>query len=721
MTAPTNNINFRFGLRLKLLLLSTFLFIIPWFGYQYVWEMEKYLRYGQEQTLVGTARALATSLHERPNLFNNQASYLPSVEKGTDLYSYKFKRAIQLDGLYKDWPKFEQQAHYYGVEHQIYKQLSTQELSLDFNAGVGKYGKYVYLFFNVMDDHLIFRDKNARSIYHNDHLELAFVNNSGKFNRFIISNKQAGWIDAYRITDLEDDIPIVAPKIQGNWLKTNQGYNIEIRIPIAMLGDKIAFVLHDVDEPSGETMTTVGSANPTSVETLGTILVPSPEIERIVKGMSYTNSSIWVVDSHHRVLASAGNIKTAGGVWQANNKDLQPQSLWQKFEKNWLLPLYYQVLTKPPQNFIDQLYDEGNLAGQHITSALAGKPKSSWRLTTDQKAVILSAAYPIYIDNKVQGAVIVEETTNGIRTLRNRAQEKLFTSILAIMLLGALAFFLFATRISSRIRQLRNLAEQSIDEHGRIKKTIAPSNSNDEIGDLSRSFSTAVNRLSQYNHYLENMSSRLSHELRTPIAVVRTSLEMLSMQTLPEKNQPYLERAQQGINRLNLILTNMSEATRIEQALDNNMPTRYDVIPVLAGCISGYQQVYQNIQFKFTNDIEHCDISGSADYFAQMLDKVIANSTDFCTDNEVSIQSFSQNKHLVVAISNNGPLLPSEMTNQLFDSMISVRPSELQQQPHLGMGLYIARLISEFHHGVIMAKNKPDNTGVIFTLKIPMV
>ena len=266
---------------------------------------------------------------------------------------------------------------------------------------------------------------------------------------------------------------------------------------------------------------------------MGTILVPSPEIERIVKGMSYTNSSIWVVDSHHRVLASAGDIKTADGVWQTNSQDSkEPEGLWQSFEQKWLLPLYYQILTRPPKDFIDQLYDAGNLEGSHITSALAGNPQSSWRLTIDQKAVILSAAYPIYIDNKVQGAVIVEETTNGIRTLRNRAQEKLFTSILAIMLIGALAFFLFASRISSRIRQLRNLAEQSIDEHGRINQTIKPSDSNDEIGDLSRSFSTAVNRLSQYNHYLENMSSRLSHELRTPIAVVRTSLEMLTMQTL---------------------------------------------------------------------------------------------------------------------------------------------------------------------------------------------
>ena len=63
--------NLRFGLRSKLFLLSSFLFTIPWFGYQYVWEMEKYLRFGQEQTLVGTARALATALHERENLFDN--------------------------------------------------------------------------------------------------------------------------------------------------------------------------------------------------------------------------------------------------------------------------------------------------------------------------------------------------------------------------------------------------------------------------------------------------------------------------------------------------------------------------------------------------------------------------------------------------------------------------------------------------------------------------
>ena len=78
----------RIGIRIKLLFLSLFLFAIPWLGYQYVWEMESYLRTGQEQTLVGTARAVATALHERPKLFDNHASYLSDVKPGTDLYAH---------------------------------------------------------------------------------------------------------------------------------------------------------------------------------------------------------------------------------------------------------------------------------------------------------------------------------------------------------------------------------------------------------------------------------------------------------------------------------------------------------------------------------------------------------------------------------------------------------------------------------------------------------
>ena len=60
------------------------------------------------------------------------------------------------------------------------------------------------------------------------------------------------------------------------------------------------------------------------------------------------------------------------------------------------------------------------------------------------------------------------------------------------------------------------------------------------------------------------------------------------------------------------------------------------------------------------------------------------------------------------------------MKDRLFDSMISVRPQEKQKQPHLGMGLHIARLISDFHGGQIRAENRQDREGVIVTVVIPL-
>lgn len=731
---PTSmvSLKLRFGLRAKLLLLSSFLFVIPWFGYQYVWEMEKYLRYGQEQTLVGTARALATALHERPKLFENQASFLPSVEKGKDLYGYQLKEAIQLDGLIHDWPTNEHSQHYYGnaniLKNKADYQDSAIEASLNFTASLGKYDKYLYLFFKVNDNHTIFRGANSRSITRNDHMQLSFINNQGQFRRFIISNKQAGWLSAFEVlTSNEKESLVPQAMVQGQWLPTPTGYNIEMRIPLKEIGDKIAFAFNDVDMDGGEIVSQIGSANPQSPSTLGTILVPSPEIERIVNGMRHTNSSIWVVDHHHRVLASAGSLKTASGFWQSSKISEQPlisSKYWQQFKSSVLLPLYYKILTKPPTDFIDKLYDAQHLTGDHIVSALSGQAKSQWRLTTDQQALVLSAAYPIFINNNVKGAVIVEETTNGIRTLRNQALEKLFTIILAIMLLGALTFVFFATRITSRIRQLSSQAEQAIDEHGRIKCDIADSNANDEIGDLSRSFARAIKRLQQYNHYLENMSARLSHELRTPIAVVKTSLENLSMQQITVGSENlYIERAQTGINTLNEILSNMSEATRLEQMLVNTEKTSVDITKLVKGCCQGYQHIYPEHHIKLvteTNLPDNCTIYGSAEHIVQLLDKVVGNATEFSNDAQVTVNVSVEGKYISIQVINNGIHLPEQMLTSLFDSMVSVRPNMKQAQPHLGLGLYIARLICEFHLGSIKASNNYQPDGVTMTISLPL-
>ncbi|HAU04717.1 MAG TPA: proteobacterial dedicated sortase system histidine kinase, partial [Pseudoalteromonas shioyasakiensis] len=417
----------------------------------------------------------------------------------------------------------------------------------------------------------------------------------------------------------------------------------------------------------------------------------------------------------------SGSIHHADGVWADGLKDAPATTWWQRFEQDYLHPLYYKILTRPENEFIDTLHDVAAMQGTHIASALNGKPASSWRLTPDNKAVILSAAYPIWIQDKVIGAVIAEETTNGVRTLRNKSLEKLFNVILAVMLVGTVTLFFFASRISSRIRRLRDNAEQAIDAQGRITGKITYADSNDEIGDLSRSFANIVSRLSGYTDYLENMSSRLSHELRTPVAVVRSSLENLQMQPQSELSQKYLDRASEGVERLGKIITTMSEATRLEQSIQSAEAEEFDLTKVITGCMQGYQITYGESLFTLSLCKEPLNVSGAPEFIAQLLDKLINNALEFKTpQSAISVSLTKQEQHALLKINNQGPLLPDGLVEHIFDSMVSVRSQQHQQQPHLGLGLYIVRLICDYHHGKVLAENLDDGTGVVFTVELPI-
>ncbi|MEP0176713.1 MAG: proteobacterial dedicated sortase system histidine kinase [Paraglaciecola sp.] len=709
----------RFGLRAKLLFFSSFLLTIPWLGYQYVWEMETYLRIGQEQTMVGTARAVATALHERPALFDNQSAYLKDVKPGTDLYAYKIAYPIRLDGKLDDWQDYKQLTIEYAQQNLIDQVSDYEASSLHFRHMVGQYDRYLYAMFDVTDNTVLLRPKNSLRIDKNDHLQIAMTDSIGVFQRYIVAPSEEGWVNAYL---LKDDLGSLQPdrletQIQGQWRNTDNGYQLELRFPLAMMSSKIAFAIVDVDNPvTREVENIMGTANPSKVDSLGTVLVPSPEIEKILKGLKYSNARVWVVDKHMRVLARSGDISKAQGVNSTVKSDAS-QSWWKYIETNWLLPLYYQILTKPPADFVDDLRDAYSLRGQDIIEALTGKPSSLWRLSPDNKAVIMSAAHPIYIDDTVMGAVVVEQTTHGIRTLRNKALERQFHYILLVILISTIALFLIASRLSWRIRKLRNETESAIDQQGKIIGDIVPSHTRDEIGDLSRTFTSVLSKLSQYNAYLENMASRLSHELRTPVAIVNSSLDNLLLEEQSEDNKQYLDRAKQGITRLSKILSNMSEATRLEQAMQSNEREEFELGDLLQGCVAGYELAYGNRVFALNISHANVTVAGSPELFAQMLDKIIANAVEFSDDNSViTVNLKSHEQGSVLSVENLGCLLPENMQDQLLDSMVSVRKVQNSTQPHLGLGLYIAKIIAEYHEGVLNIHNLKGDSGVVVSL-----
>jgi len=422
------------------------------------------------------------------------------------------------------------------------------------------------------------------------------------------------------------------------------------------------------------------------------------EISEILRGVERTTSRIWVVTHELRVLALAGSLKREG--------EPPPETLTQR--------VLGVLIPHPNEDFDDAIADDVLATGREISEALAGRPGVRLRNTPDGKAVVISAAHPIWNGDEVAGAVVVEESTNPILSVRNLALERLLVVTLAVFAVAAGVLIWFATRIW----RLRDEAEAAIDAHGRLahphSRLITAQDASDELGDLSRSFSAMLGKLSQHHAYLESMASRLSHELRTPIAVVRSSLENLRL--APENSRVYIERAEEGLKRLGTILTRMSEATRLEQSLASVEQERYDIAAVVRGCVEGYRLAYPGQGFELDLPGRPAMVSGSPDLAAQLLDKLVANAVDFSRAGApVRVSLAAADGAAALAVRNQGPPLPESLGGKLFDSMVSLRADRGGGEPHLGLGLYVARLIAEFHGGTIGAENLASGGGVAVT------
>ena len=556
------------SLRLRLGLLSLALLALPWFGYRYVREMERFLLDAQQQTLLGTARAVATALHDRPGLVD-----APSA-------------AAQGDG-----DNTRQQAE------ALLQQLAVETLPLP---------------------------------------------------------------------DLQPRHESSPPALRDS-------------LGAAPARDTAA-PLRDETRPG--------------------------EIAAILRGLQRTTSRIWVVDRRYRLLALAGELRRPNAA--------APQEAVSRRLMEWLIP--------PPREDFDEAAPDDVLAtGKEIANALQGLPGTRLRTSPDGLAVIMSAAHPIWSGDEVVGAVVVEETTNSILTVRKLALERLLVVTLAVFAVAAAVLMWFAFRVSSRITRLRDEAEAAIDARGRITGLVSGQRSSDEIGDLSRSFSSVLSRLSQQQAYLETLADRLSHELRTPVAVVRSSLENLRASMSGQTDKTYIVRAEEGLARLSAILNRMTEATRLEQSLHSAEHEAYDLSAVVSACVSGYRSAWPQSVFQLELPAGTVLVKGSPDLLAQMLDKLVENAVDYTGAGEpVRILMHRLDQQVRLSVINAGPLLADGLANRLFNAMVSMRECEQGGGLHLGLGLYVARLIAEFHGGRIAALNRADGGGVEMQVTLPL-
>lgn len=464
----------------------------------------------------------------------------------------------------------------------------------------------------------------------------------------------------------------------------------------------------------------VGNGDSTLAAALGKAYQQSEPIERLLAIVAKDGARIWVVDSRLVVRGLEGNLNELTALRSNQGELTRGVVTWFQWAyRASIRPLVDRFGNPQSAAVVEDSDAVLRAVLAQVDRALNGQASVQSRRTKLDSILVQSAAQPIWLGDNIVGAVVIEESDRGSRSIKAAGLEALLGMTILIFIVGFVALMIFAWRLAFRVRRLRTEADQAIDSQGRITGFVSGTTSRDEIGALAITFEEILVRLKRYNSYLEQMAARLSHELRTPVAVIRSSLDNLRASKQIEKDMVYINRADEGIKRLANLISRMSEASQLEQFLQGADREMFDLDLLVASCVAGYRTAYADQHFASNLAGSPATVFGAADAIAQLLDKLVQNAIDFATlGTAIVISVERKGKRLILSVENTGPPLSEPVVEQLFASIVTDRQRSASQDGHLGLGLYIVKIIVDFHAGDVRAINLSDGAGVRFEVEM---
>lgn len=667
------------NLRRQLLLVSLLTLVLPWAGFQFVRETESALRTGQQRMLSISSQAIADSLSQFPDEF--LAGGDGSFDVG-QVYGHPIDSKPLIDGYFDDWP----------LARASLRNLPGTDGFIRFVFGVNR--QHVFLYVEVRDADVIYATANTPGAM-SDHVVLLSEDEHATVSRIFFSAEAPGTVQAARVIGATT---VIEQRIAAHWQDTPTGYSLEARIPRNLLGLNIGIEVHNAGRGTPVVSRSFGRDGP------GRFVTTSPLLQTVAAGYAQPGMRLTITNRSGWRLAQAGSLSAT----VADNRFSAVPSRWQS--------IAYRILLKQGDAAVLAEPDpSGREQQNYIARALNGEASTRWFRNSATGRAVVAVAQPVWSGSVQTGALIVHQDTDAILSLTNESLMRLITLTIIATVGSAAALLGYASWLSLRIRRLSHAADHALDTT-QTSIDLPSNNAADEIGDLSRSFSSVLRQLAGYNEYLRSLASKLSHELRTPLTIVTSSLENLEHEPLSEQSREYTERALTGAVRLRRILNAMSEANRVEQAMENADTERFDMRKVLTATTAAYRDAWPERRFTFHAEAAEYCVQGSPELIIQMLDKLVDNAVDFSDINdEIRIELTRSEHHVTLTVANPGPPLPEKMRGRLFESMVSVRT--VSGGDNLGLGLNIAKLIVEGHGGSIDAEDTAD--GVQFCIRLP--
>lgn len=660
------------SLRLKLLLAALCTLALPWAGWQFVRLTEQLLREGQQQAWLTTAHLLAKAMQAR-------GLQLPAGEVA---YVQTAREPLLIDGYDDDWSALRPYAQAMGPATDANKLRVT----------LARRDGDLYLLAQVRDaTRARFDPADPRSAS-GDHVTLV-LGKDGHTARYRLIGAAPGSFVAVA----QGAAPELPEQLQGALQDDGSGYRIELRIARPFAPTRLGIAVHDSAQP--------GSDTPELRQLVGDDAALAHNLQSLLP--AHTRARVVLVDGW--VLADAGELRA----------DEFPSAQRAGGFAAWLYRHFFAASADAAQPLAGR---RPRLDAGEVWQALSGIAATGWRPAEYAGAVVLVAAVPLDAGPRAHAALLLEQANPTLPLLANRALAGLVSATLVAFAVAAAILLLFGALLSWRLRRLRNAAEQALRAGGRLDAPMPLIDSRDELGDLARSFRKLLDEIGASTDYLRTLASKLSHELNTPLAIVKSSLDNLEHQGVPAPARPYLVRARDGADRLGAIVRAMSEASRVERAIAAAEAEDFDLRALVAGCGDGYRPLAAPRELRLQLPAAALPFHGAPELIAQALDKLFDNACSFTPPGgwiALTLEAGSDGA-ACIRVANAGPPLPAAMHERVFDSLVSLRDRATPggATPHLGLGLYVVRLVAELHRGHASASNRAEGDGVEFVLNL---
>lgn len=369
---------------------------------------------------------------------------------------------------------------------------------------------------------------------------------------------------------------------------------------------------------------------------------------------------------------------------------------------------------------------------EELSIALSGKNAAAQRFS-ERGERLISVSVPVQHVSAVVGVVTVE--ASDIEDIIRAERAALAPIISVAVLVSLVTSFLLTAGIARPLRRLSIAADRV--RTGKSQRLDMPvmSKRKDEIGDLAKALEAMTGALHDRIVLNERFAADVAHELKNPLTSIRSAVETAEAVDSPDVRERMRKVISRDVVRLDRLITDISNASRLEAEIAREEATIVDLQRLLEDLVSIWQDTRKegaaHVELKLDTRLGPLDFKGREGPLAQVIRNLVENARSFSPeDGLVTITARREEQNIALVFDDNGPGVPEDKLDKIFDRFYSDRPKGAQFGNNSGLGLSIVKQIVETHHGQVFVKNRKESNadgsegevlGAQFVVLLPIV